>query len=1054
MENWEKAKQLYQEALGKDPAARAAFIEEACASEEELLREVQSLLAYQEHAEHFMEQPAIAGVAGAANSDAAPGSFVGRTLHHYEIVCLLGAGGMGEVYLAKDGRLDRQVALKILPTDATHEPDRMNRFIREARAASAINHPNVATIYDIGESGGVHFIAMEYVQGHTLAETIAEHADIATIVNVAMQVADALEAAHHKGIVHRDIKPANLMITSRGQVKVLDFGIAKRSDSVAQGDAATGITIPGLVMGSVHYMSPEQVLGREIDHRSDIFSLGIVLYEMAAGRLPFEGRTPTETMDRILHADPQAPTEFNPATPPGLERIIRRCLEKQVETRYPSARDLITDLNRVARGESPAGAAAAEVHHNLPVQLTTFIGRNQAIADVQQLLSTTRLLTLTGAGGCGKTRLALEVGAQVRSEYRDGIWLVDLAPLSDPNLVTQTAASVLRLQEGPNRSFIEMLTDFVRHRHLLFLLDNCEHVIGACAQFSEMLLQAGADVRILATSREALGVPGEAVWRVPSLSLPAAGQSLAVEDLLSCEAIRLFSERARSVAPQFRLTDNNAAAAVEICDRLDGIPLAIELAAARLKVLSLDQINGRLKDRFRLLTGGSRTAMARQRTLEATVDWSYELLTVAERRLMCRLSVFAGGWTLEAAEEVCSGDGIEKEETLDLLSHLVDKSLVNVDEDSGGTRRYRFLETVRQYARERLLRSGDSERLRDLHFAFFLNFAHRIEPELQRVNQVFWLNGLQIEHDNLRSALDWGLSASRNNDDGQELASALSWFWTKRAYFSEGRNWLGHALATDRRRSRRLRIRMLVGLLHTMIFCGHWDNVESIDEELLTLACDNDDLWAVAQARFVRAGVAIMHDDLQSDSARAMQLANEALDTAIAAGDLWVQGISFMFLGLCAMFGGDHERATPLYERALERIRPTGDKWLVSIVLNNAAWARVMQRDHAQAKVLAAESLQLNLELCDQRGIAWCFLTFAVAAAVQAQPARAARLWAASDAIMKSVNSRLSPAQLTEQEPYVSRAKQTLGEAAFQAAWVKGNAMSVSQAVQYALEAE
>jgi predicted ATPase len=489
--------------------------------------------------------------------------------------------------------------------------------------------------------------------------------------------------------------------------------------------------MPGLVMGSIHYMSPEQVLGRAIDHRSDIFSLGVVLYEMTSGRLPFEGPTPTETMDRILHADPQPFAEFNSVIPPGLERIIRRSLEKEVAARYPSARELITDLNRVARGEFPVGAGATEIRHNLPVQLTTFIGRDREIEDIQQLLSTTRLLTLTGAGGCGKTRLALEVAAQLRTEYRDGVWLVDLAPLSDANLVTQTAASVLRLQEGPNRSLIEMLTDFVRHRHLLFVLDNCEHVIGSCAQLSEMLLQAGADVRILATSREALGVPGEAVWRVPSLSLPAAGQSLAVEDLLSFEAVRLFSERARSVAPEFRLNDNNAATVVEICGRLDGIPLAIELAAARLKVLSLDQINSRLKDRFRQLTGGSRTAMARQRTLEATVDWSYELLTDAERRLMCRLSVFAGGWTLEAAEEVCSGDGIERGETLDLLAHLVDKSLVNVDKDAEGTRRYRFLETVRQYARERLLRFGDAERPRDVHFGFFLNFARRIEPELQ-----------------------------------------------------------------------------------------------------------------------------------------------------------------------------------------------------------------------------------------------------------------------------------------------------------------------------------
>jgi len=1066
MERWEKAKQLYQEALGKDPAERAAFVEQGCGGEEELLREVQSLLAYEEAAQHFMEQPAVVAAATSLNADSASGSFVGRTLNQYEIVSLLGAGGMGEVYLALDRRLDRHIALKILPADATQEPDRMDRFIREARAASAINHPNVATIYDIGESEGVHFIAMEYVQGRTLAETIHQHADTAVIVDVAVQVADALEAAHDKGIVHRDIKPANLMLTPRGQVKVLDFGIAKRagSDSAVQGDATTGITMPGLVVGSVHYMSPEQVLGRAIDHRSDIFSLGVVLYKMATGQLPFEGRTPTETMDRILHADPQPAADFNPRIPPGLERIIRRCLEKEVAGRYPSARDLMTDLHRVSRGEFPSGLAVAERRHNLPVQLTTFIGRNQEITDIQRLLSTTRLLTLTGAGGCGKTRLALQAAADVLDQYQDGVWLVDLAPLSEPNLVVQSAASVLKLQEGPNRTLQQVLSEFVRHRHLLLVLDNCEHLIAACAQLAETLLQVSTNLRILATSREALAVPGETLWRVPSLSLPAPGQTLAAGELLHYEAIRLFEERASAVAPAFKIVPGNVASVAEICHRLDGIPLAIELAAARLKVLSIEQINARLKDRFRLLTGGSRTAMARQRTLEATVDWSYELLTETERQLMCRLSVFAGGWTIEAAEDVCSGNGIEKEETLDLLSHLVDKSLVNVDErseckpdrahpsideDTAGNRRYRFLETVRQYARERLLRSGDAEWMRDRHYAFFFELAQRAEPELTRADQVAWLNRLEAEHDNLRCALDWSLATPENGDKALKLASALWWFWTKRGWFGEGQQWLERALAGTAQYSQSLRAWALVGLSHMTFFNRDYTRTEIVTEQSLTLAGEAEHTRAAAFSLYMQALVAANRGDFERTAILVAKLEAAVIPT----GDLWFQSLSVGMRALMALQDGDYQRAGELFEQCLLMYRQTGDKWVISIVLHDLAGLRILRKEYAEAKAAISEAILLCQDLADRRGTAWCLGLVAAAEAAQARFERAGRLWGAAEALLEGVGSTMPDVffQLFHDQ-YLKITRGSLDESTFQAAWSEGRIMTLTQAVRYGLQ--
>ena len=343
-----------------------------------------------------------------------------------------------------------------------------------------------------------------------------------------------------------------------------------------------------------------------------------------------------------------------------------------------------------------AGRRADVRRHNLPVQLTNFIGRDREIAELLRLVASTRLLTLTGAGGCGKTRLALELAAHALNRFPDGLWVVELAALSDASLVTQTVASVLDVREGPNRTIYEALSGYVRDRQILLVLDNCEHLIAACAQLAEALLRAAPRLSILATSREGLGITGETIWRVPSLSLPDPPHAASAETLRQYDAVRLFLERSAAVDPEFSVTRANAAMVAQVCHRIDGIPLAIELAAARLKVLSIEQINARLNDRFRLLTGGSRTAVARQRTLEATVDWSYDLLSDSERRLLRRLSVFAGGWTIEAAEDVSSGEGIGRNEVLDLLSRLVDKSLVNVDNDIDGSRRYRFLETVRQ----------------------------------------------------------------------------------------------------------------------------------------------------------------------------------------------------------------------------------------------------------------------------------------------------------------------------------------------------------------------
>jgi non-specific serine/threonine protein kinase len=425
------------------------------------------------------------------------------------------------------------------------------------------------------------------------------------------------------------------------------------------------------------------------------------------------------------------------------------------------------------------------------------------MAEVTRVLGGTRLLTLTGPGGTGKTRLALQVAADLLARYPQGVWLVELAPLADPALVPQAVATVLGVQEDASRSLVAALTEALRPKHILLLLDNCEHLLDACAQLAEALLRGCAHLSILATSREALGIAGETAWRVPSLALPDPRHLPPRETLAQCEAVRLFMDRALAAQPHFLLTDHNAPAVVQLCHRLDGIPLAIELAAARLRGLSVEQLAARLDQRFRLLTGGSRTALPRQQTLQAMVDWSYSLLSVPEQTLFARLSVFTGGFTLEAAEMVCAGDPITDEDVLDLLLRLIDKSLIDAEDGPDGIERYRLLETLRQYGRERLVAGGTAAALRERHAAYFLALAEQAVPALRGREHAAWLQRLEQEHDNLRAALAWWLGAEEQPgqeesgaraEAGLRLAGALWGFWFHRGYRGEGLRWLEQAL--------------------------------------------------------------------------------------------------------------------------------------------------------------------------------------------------------------------------------------------------------------------
>ncbi len=436
-------------------------------------------------------------------------------------------------------------------------------------------------------------------------------------------------------------------------------------------------------------------------------------------------------------------------------------------------------------------------HHNLPRRLSTFIGREKEIDQVIVLLRGARLLTVTGAGGVGKTSLALQAVGYLLEAYPDGVWLVELAPLANPDLVPQACAQALDLLKQPDTPYLTALLQYLSNKHLLLILDNCEHLIASCASLTAELLQRCPKLTILATSRELLNLSGECAFRVPSLSVPEPHRVIGLEQMAQYESVRLLVERARQASPDFSLTQENAPAIARVCQRLDGIPLALELAAGRTRLMSAEEIAARLDQAFHLLTGGSRAALPRQQTLKATIDWSYDLLSVNERLLLQRISVFAGGWTLEAVEAVCQDDSISPIEILDLLNSLVDKSLVQTTHSTAGLSRYRMLETIRQFSTDRLLEAGGIERLRDRHLAYFAGLTGEAEPHLRGKGMVAWLDRLEEELDNLGAAIQWSLTG--RIDLGLKIAADLHWFWWIRNFSAEGRDWIKKLLFKEKR---------------------------------------------------------------------------------------------------------------------------------------------------------------------------------------------------------------------------------------------------------------
>ena len=730
--------------------------------------------------------------------------------------------------------------------------------------------------------------------------------------------------------------------------------------------------------------------------------------------------------------------------------------------------------------------------HNLPAQLTTFIGREREMAEIKRLLSGTRLLTLTGPGGSGKTRLALEVALTIVDDYPDGVWLAELAALSDPESVPPTVASSLGVREESGRSLMDTLVESLRSKKLLLALDNCEHLVGACAQLAESLLRACPRLRVFATSRESLGILGETASLVPPLSLPdptrlPAPDADLADALMQYEAVRLFMDRASAVKPGLRLSDHNAMAIARICHRLDGIPLAIELAAARIKMLTAEQIAERLDHSFQLLASGSRTALLRHQTLNAAIEWSYNLLSQDERNLFRRLSAFAGEFRLEAVEAICSGQELEADEALDLLSHLVDKSLVVVLEDAQvGEASYRLLETVRQYAAQRLAESGEEEeQARRSHAQYYLALSEQVQPELSIAEKVDVLDRLDREHDNWRAALVWCHEHDRVAELG--LAGNLWRFWYRRNYLNEGRAWLERALEGEPEspastslakvlegagtlawqqgdnvlaRSRLDRSAAIFrdtedkpGLARSLHFLGHaifdqgdYAGALTNFEESLALYRDLDNPRLI----YTLAGDLGLVAYHLGDYSTARTFFEDSL-AHFRATHAW-SGVANTLsrLGDLARLEGDYERATGIHEESLGLFRQLSEELGIASAHHKLGQVARQYGDYQRARELFGQSLALQHSLGNKQGIIECLAGLGGTFLAEGRIRHAATLFGAVEALLETIKVPLAPADRLDYERDAAAVRSKMDEATCAAAWSEGRAMSLEQAVSFA----
>ena len=742
----------------------------------------------------------------------------------------------------------------------------------------------------------------------------------------------------------------------------------------------------------------------------------------------------------------------------GGQMLLSRAVAEQIDSNLPegvSLRDLGTvrlrDLSSPEhiyqvvyaqlRADFPALRSLEGTPNNLTQQLNSFIGRERELAEIKEMLASNRLVTLLGMGGIGKSRLSMQLAADILDDFPDGVWFVELAPLTDPASVSQAIASVLGVKEEAGRPVIDALTKYVRDLQLLIVLDNCEQVIHGCADVAKRLLQAGPRVKVLTSSRDYLQVAGEAAYHVPTLSVPDPAKKIDVDSLAHHEAVQLFVDRAAAARQGVGLTAQNSTAVVDICYRLDGIPLAIELAAARVRGLSVQAIASRLNDRFRLLVTGDQTVLPRQRTLRALIDWSYDLLTEAERVLFQRLSVFAGGWTLEAAHTVCADHRLQEDDVLDLLTHLVEKSLVVMEFDR---ERYRMLDTVRHYSQEKLRESSDEELVHTQHLNYYLSLAEQARSELAGSEQAIWLGRLDLEHENLLSAHAFSKDITDAGRQGLRLAHALRPYWLNRGLLTLGLRITVEVLDRPGVQKRdAARCQALAGAGQMCFFVGEDEDARRYLSESLAIAREiNDVKWTAGVLQPL--GMACLG---VGDMIAARAYLEEAVSLARKLGNTRELTAALNALGMLHRLEGRLGEAAPICEQVLALTRELGDQEYIAIALLNLAMVCVGSNAGDRARSMLLEVMKIGEEIGSKPVSRSALEVCAALAAAHEHWLQAAQLFGVAEAQREQTTLRRDPADQAFLDPLMERARQALGNSKFASAEERGRTLPLDAAL-------
>jgi predicted ATPase/DNA-binding CsgD family transcriptional regulator len=984
----------------------------------------------------------------------------------FEDALEVGRGGFGIVYRCTQIGLDRTVAVKVLTGDLD---ENRKRFLREQHAMGRLTgHPNIVGVFEVGEISGSHpYLVMQYHQRGSLESRIRRDGplDVGEALRLGVLMAGALETAHRIDVVHRDVKPANILLTDFDQPMLTDFGLAHITGGFK--------TASGTVTGSPAFTAPEVLGGDPPTPASDVYGLGATLFCALTGHAAFERGSGEQVLAQFLRITTQpVPDLRENGIPEPVSTAIETAMSRDPSER-PTAAALGAHLQQVQRAlgypvdemallaqpgeqQGAGGGAPAALRPidpargqtgDLPLELTSFIGRRAQLSDVKNLLSGSRLVTLMGIGGVGKTRLALQAADKVRRDFADGVRLVELGELRDPALLVDVVAGAVGLRNRSDRPTPEVLVEFLLTRTLLLVLDNCEHVVAAVAELAGSLLRTCPGLSILATSREALSVGGESVLPVTPLEFPDPASAHTPRELAGYDAVKLFAARAAAAVPGFELTLDNRLDVARICARLDGLPLAIELAAARLRTMSAAQVLQRLDDRYALLTRGSRGAPTRQQTLRWCIGWSYDLCTPTEQQLWARLSVFAGSFELDAAEQVCGRD-LPGADLLDALSALVDKSIL-IREESGGAVRLRMLESVQDYGRNVLEKAREHLDLRRRHRDWYERLACNAEAEWIGPRQLEWISRLTRELPNLRRALEFGLR--EGGEGGLRIVTALYTFWPLGGRLSEGRTWIDRALAhpssaeapnLDRARA----LYVAVGLASSQ---GDRPATTVRAAELSVLAEQIDDPTTSALAAVSHGLVALLDDDLD----RAVTHLYGADEVLGARNGLTFQLDALISLGWAYEFQGDFPRALACHEKTLALVEEHGEHIFHSWALLSMGIAVWRQGDVDRAARQLSNALRLArinsdplITTSSVEALAWISVD-------RGDVRRATVLLGAAQAQSRAVGSAavVFPNLLVYHEKYVQRARAALGERAFEAAHQEGAAMSSDSAVDFAL---